>query len=201
MNYLLKGVKGPFGKLFCEKFHLLSPPCGLLGQSPNVNFAGSSQPEGLKTAYIGIGSNLGSRIENCKKAVALMGEYGINIEASSSMIETSPWAVKDQPDFINMCVKVNTNLSPHKLLETLLEIEQKVGRTKTYRWGPRIIDLDILLYGNDIIIDDTLRIPHAQLHRREFVLRTLNEIAGDVLHPEFHLTIKTLFEEIRINSF
>ncbi|MBF0540640.1 MAG: 2-amino-4-hydroxy-6-hydroxymethyldihydropteridine diphosphokinase [Nitrospirae bacterium] len=151
---------------------------------------------GIKTAYIGIGSNLGDRIENCNKAAALMGEYGIAVEARSSMLETKPWGAANQPDFINMCVKVSTILTPHRLLETLIEIEQRIGRVKTYTWGPRTIDLDILLYEYDIIDEVNLRIPHEQLHKREFALKTLNEIAPDVFHPVLQLTIKTLLERL-----
>jgi 2-amino-4-hydroxy-6-hydroxymethyldihydropteridine diphosphokinase len=155
-----------------------------------------AEVNGFKTAYIGIGSNLGDRAGNCRKAVILLGEYGIKAESSSSMIESIPWGIQDQPDFINMCVKISTSLDPDRLLDALIEIEQRLGRVKTYVWGPRIIDLDILLYENDIIIDDKLRIPHEQLHRREFALRTLNEIAPDVIHPELHITIKKLLEDV-----
>jgi len=137
----------------------------------------------MSTAYIGIGSNLGNRQENCLKAIEILRNKGIKIADQSSMHETEPWGVKDQPKFINMALKVETDLSPQKLLALLKNVENTMGRESTIRWGPRIIDLDILLYDDMKINEDNLNIPHPLMHEREFVLEPLSEIASEVIHP------------------
>jgi len=136
----------------------------------------------MSIAYIGIGSNLGNREENCKKAIRLMAESGIAIKKESSMYETEPWGVKDQPKFINMAVEVETDKNPEELLRILKKIEEDIGRIETSKWGPRIIDLDILLY-DDIVLDTPdLKIPHPLMFGRDFVLKPLAEIAPDKIH-------------------
>jgi 2-amino-4-hydroxy-6-hydroxymethyldihydropteridine diphosphokinase len=150
-----------------------------------------------QTAYIGIGSNLGDRKENCNQAIKLMAQYDIIVKDASTMIDTPAWGLERQPNFINLCVKVLTRLTPHKLLAALQEIEDRLGRVKNERWGPRIIDLDILLYGDIVLIENDLRIPHALLHRRDFALRTIDEIAPDAWHPALNRSIKTLLTQVR----
>ncbi|MBI4945666.1 MAG: 2-amino-4-hydroxy-6-hydroxymethyldihydropteridine diphosphokinase, partial [Bacteroidetes bacterium] len=105
----------------------------------------------MAIAYIGIGSNLGNREENCKKAISLLEQNGIKVTKRSSFYETEPWGVKDQPKFINMAVEVETHLKPEELLKTIKKIEKDLGRGESMRWGPRVIDLDILLYNNLIL--------------------------------------------------
>jgi 2-amino-4-hydroxy-6-hydroxymethyldihydropteridine diphosphokinase len=149
----------------------------------------------LIDAYIGIGSNVGSRRENCLLAVKMLdGEEfpGIKILSVSSMHETKPWGVADQPDFINLCAHINTSLPPRELLDGLKQIELIIGRAKTYRWGPRVIDLDILLYGAEIINSDDLIIPHPHMHERLFVLKPLCEIAPEARHPLLGKTIRDI---------
>lgn len=145
----------------------------------------------MVTVYIGIGSNLGDRLENCMKAVGLLRSYGLTILKESSAFETEPWAVTDQPRFINMAVEAVTSLPPRALLKALKEIEDTIGRTISFRWGPRIIDLDILLYGDMTLAEPDLIIPHPLMHKRLFVLEPLAEIAPEVVHP--HLK-KNIFE-------
>ena len=150
----------------------------------------------MSIVYIGIGSNLGDRKEHCLKAVRLFAEKGVVVRRRSSMYETEPWGVKDQPRFINMVIEAETGLTPEELLGVLKEIEEEVGRMETYRWGPRVIDLDILLYDNLAINTPELTIPHPRMHEREFVLRPLVEIAPDKIHPVLKKTIRELFSHL-----
>jgi len=146
----------------------------------------------MAIVHIGIGSNLGNRQENCLEAIRQLEQHGIKVVRRSSMIETEPWGVKDQPRFVNMAIEAATVLPPAQLLDLLKGIERGMGRTPTATWGPRIIDLDILFY-DDLIIDaEDLTIPHPFLHEREFVLRPLAEIAPEKVHPLFGKTIEDL---------
>lgn len=151
----------------------------------------------MPIVYIGIGSNLGSREENCIRSVWLLRDSGLIINKESSLYETEPWGVTDQPYFINMAVGAETSLEPEELLEALKAIERQMGRKDAGKWGPRIIDLDILLYDYLVIRTPKLCIPHPLMHMREFVLRPLSEIAPDVLHPLLKKTISTLMSEIK----
>jgi len=150
----------------------------------------------MAEAYIGIGSNLGNRKQNCEKAISLLTENRITVLKRSTMLETEPWGIKDQPKFINMAIKIDTILEPEDLLNLLKEIESAVGRTQTFRWGPRIIDLDILLYDNLILNTNNVQIPHPGIKDRDFVLRPLAEIAPDKIHPVFRKSIKELLREL-----
>src|SRR4030067_2366568 len=114
----------------------------------------------MSIAYIGIGSKLGNREENCEKAVSLLEESGIRVLKRSSLIETEPWGVKDQPKFINMAVEAETQLAPEELLRIVKKIETALGRRETTRWGARLMYLDILLYDNLTIDTTELQIPH-----------------------------------------
>ena len=150
----------------------------------------------MSTVYIGIGSNLGDREEHCLKAIRLFSEKGILVTRRSSMYETEPWGVKDQPKFLNMAIEGETGLTPAGLLEVLKMTEDEVGRTKTYRWGPRVIDLDILLYDDLVISTPELTIPHPRMHEREFVLRPLAEIAPEKIHPMLKKTMRELLSDL-----
>jgi len=150
----------------------------------------------MAEAYIGIGSNLGNRKQNCEKAISLLTENRITVLKRSTMLETEPWGIKDQPKFINMAIKIDTILEPEDLLNLLKEIESAVGRTQTFRWGPRIIDIDILLYDNLILNTNNVQIPHPGIKDRDFVLRPLAEIAPDKIHPVFRKSIKELLSEL-----
>jgi len=150
----------------------------------------------MSKVYIGIGSNLGKREENCKKAIRLLTEKGIALTKRSSMIETQPWGVTEQPDFINMAIETETALEPEELLHLLKKIEIEAGRQPAYRWGPRAVDLDILLYDDLVLKTPELEIPHPGLEQREFVLRPLAELAPDLIHPVIQKSIKDLLKEI-----
>lgn len=146
----------------------------------------------MSTIYIGIGSNLGNREENCDKAVSLLKDNGIKVTQFSSMIETEPWGLEGQPKFINMAVEAETVLSPQKLLKLLKGIESEIGREESERWGPRVIDLDILLYDDLILKTSELEIPHPHISERDFVLKPLSEIAPEMIHPVLKKSISEL---------
>ncbi|MBI4848737.1 MAG: 2-amino-4-hydroxy-6-hydroxymethyldihydropteridine diphosphokinase [Nitrospirae bacterium] len=150
----------------------------------------------MPTAYIGIGSNLGDREDNCGRAIRLLEANNIKVIKSSSMIETEPWGVEDQPMFINMAVEIETVLGPEELLSVLKKIEVETGRRPEKRWGPRVIDLDILLYDDLIMKTSELEIPHPHISEREFVLRPLAEIVPEKLHPVLKKSIRELLSEL-----
>jgi len=151
----------------------------------------------MHIAYIGMGSNLGNREENCERAIKHLIKNGIKVTKRSSMIETEPWGVKDQPKFINMAVEIETGLRPDELLRLLKKIEVEVGRLPASRWGPRIIDLDILFYDDIVIKTSELEIPHPDMGERNFVLKPLAEVAPDKVHPVLKKSVKDLLKELR----
>jgi 2-amino-4-hydroxy-6-hydroxymethyldihydropteridine diphosphokinase len=150
----------------------------------------------MSTVYIGIGSNLGDRGENCIRAIELLEQRGILVKKKSSLYETKPWGMKNQPLFLNMAIEIETALSPRELLKILKEMEKEIGREPTSRWGPRIIDLDILLFNADVVDEDNLSIPHPLMHERDFVLQPLSEIAPDAEHPVLHKSIRELMLQL-----
>ncbi len=151
----------------------------------------------MAIVYIGIGSNLGNRHENCLCAIELLKESGLIVSKQSSMYETEPWGVTGQPAFVNMAIEIETDLDPQRLLVLLRRIEKEMGRQETARWGPRIIDLDILLYDEIVLHNDALTIPHPLMHEREFVLGPLSQIAKDLLHPVLKKRISDLLREVQ----
>ena len=150
----------------------------------------------MPTAYIGIGSNLGDREENCKKAIEFLIDSGIRVLKRSSGIKTEPWGLKGQPKFVNMAIKIQTGLTPKDLLKLLKNIETKLGRTPGPRWGPRVIDLDILFYDDIVMRTAELEIPHPGISEREFVLKPLAAIAPDKIHPVLKKSISALLNDI-----
>ncbi len=136
-------------------------------------------------AFIGIGSNLESPAENCLKAVERLNTHpNLTLIARSSLYQSEPFGITDQDWFVNSVVQLTTSFSPEDLLRACLSIEQTMGRTRTKKWGPRIIDLDILFYGSARIGTEALQIPHPRLGERGFVLRPLADIAPNFRHPE-----------------
>lgn len=140
---------------------------------------------------------MGDRQTNCRNAVERLKDKGIVIKKASSMYETKPWGLEEQPEFINMAIEAETSLSPEELLRALKDIEKEMGRKDTVRWGPRIIDLDILFYDDIVINMGHLQIPHPLLHKRDFVLLPLSEIAPDKVHPVLKKNIRQLKEELK----
>jgi len=145
--------------------------------------------------YLGLGSNLGDREANLQTVFRELPPE-IEITIFSSLYETEPWGFRDQPDFLNQVVQVKTKLSPRELLEYLKKIEKKIGRKPSFIYGPRLVDIDILLYGNMIINENNLVIPHNKIDERAFVLVPFAEIAPDLSLPDSTLTISELLESI-----
>ncbi|MEO5356310.1 MAG: 2-amino-4-hydroxy-6-hydroxymethyldihydropteridine diphosphokinase [Nitrospirae bacterium YQR-1] len=139
---------------------------------------------------------MGDRAANCSRAVELLQSHAVVVKAASSMYETRPWGVTTQPDFINMCVEIDTIFQPSELLTILKKIERDMGRRLIYRWGPRVIDMDIVFYEDMIIKTAELQIPHPHMHEREFVLRPLLELAPHKLHPLLNKTVMELLNEL-----
>ncbi len=150
----------------------------------------------MAIAYIGIGSNLGNRQKNCSRAIETLEMRGIVVKKRSSIYETKPWGVADQPQFINVVLEVETGLEPYDLLRTLKDIEKEIGRRETFKWGPRIIDLDILLFDDLFLRDNFLQIPHPLMHERDFVLKPLCEIAPDKIHPLLKVKMCDLLQRL-----
>jgi 2-amino-4-hydroxy-6-hydroxymethyldihydropteridine diphosphokinase len=150
----------------------------------------------MAMVYLGIGSNLGDKQGNCLHALQSLSTKGVTITKRSSLYKTHPWGVEDQPDFMNMAIEAETSLSPTELLLALKEIENEMGRKVGSRWGPRLIDLDVLLYDDRIVQSEDLVIPHPLLHRRDFVLLPLMEISPERVHPVLNKTIHELTREL-----
>ena len=146
-------------------------------------------------AYIALGSNLGDREANIKKAFDALKER-IQIVKTSSLYETKPMYVEDQGLFLNCAAKIETNLAPEELLKFLKRIEQKLGRKTVKRNGPRTIDLDILFYGDQILKENDLQVPHPKIGERPFVLVPLAEIAPNLIHPVNKKTIIAMLSEL-----
>lgn len=152
----------------------------------------------LSLVYLGIGSNLGKRKENCIEAIRLLEENPfISVIKKSSFYETEPVGYKDQPPFINCVIEIETTLDPKKLLMVCQSIEETLGRERMRHWGPRTIDIDILLFNNKVIDEKDLKIPHPLMHERGFVLIPLLEIAPDAVHPVRKKKIKDLLKAMK----
>jgi 2-amino-4-hydroxy-6-hydroxymethyldihydropteridine diphosphokinase len=152
----------------------------------------------MKRAFIGIGSNLGDRRKNCAEAVQSLKEVrGCEFLGCSRWYLTSPVGVKDQDWFVNGVAGLAAEISARELLGRLLSIETGMGRVRNERWGPRVIDLDLLLYGKDIIKESDLEIPHPQMHLRRFVLAPLAELDPDLIHPVLGKTASQMLSELK----
>jgi 2-amino-4-hydroxy-6-hydroxymethyldihydropteridine diphosphokinase len=151
----------------------------------------------MPVAYIGFGSNIGDRLTHIQNAIrALSKTEGITLQKISSVYKTDPVGYEAQAQFLNGVAALQTHLCPLSLLHTLKDIETTISRKHRVRWGPREIDLDILIYGDLCLQTEKLVIPHPEMHLRRFVLVPLAEIAPDLVHPAFQETVQTLLERL-----
>ena len=151
----------------------------------------------MVSCYLGLGSNISDRVGMIARAVTCLGSQGdIVLRRVSHMYLTKPWGNIDQDDFVNAVAAIETHLEPSQLLAKVKTIEGELGRRPTPRWGPREIDIDILLYGDRIVREDGLTIPHPYICERTFVLVPLVEIAPGVVHPQTGLKLSSYLEDI-----
>ena len=152
-------------------------------------------------AYIGIGSNLGDKLYNCKYSIDRIGELPeCRVTASSSLFKTEPEGVTGQDWYANCVVEVTTAQAPDRVLTSLMGIEYSMGRIREKRWEARIIDLDLLLFGREIIESRDLAIPHPLMHKRRFVLEPLAQLAPGLVHPVLKTTIRQLLNQLPAQS-
>jgi 2-amino-4-hydroxy-6-hydroxymethyldihydropteridine diphosphokinase len=150
------------------------------------------------TAYISVGSNLGRKLDNCRKAIRTLTSCDkCRLIDQSLVYQTEPVDFKDQDWFVNYAVKIETTLDPFSLLDALKTIERDSGRTNdTVRFGPRVIDLDIILYDAMVVNTPKLEIPHPRMHKRRFVLKPICDIDPDIIHPVYHRSVQSLLENL-----
>jgi 2-amino-4-hydroxy-6-hydroxymethyldihydropteridine diphosphokinase len=150
--------------------------------------------------FISLGSNLGNRLACLSQAIDMLSGAGFRITEKSRVWETEPWGVKEQPRFLNMCIAATSMLEPIDMLRTVKDIEKKLGRRTSEKWGPREIDIDILLIDDEIIDAELLKIPHPYMHERAFVLVPLTEIAPAFTHPVLKKSLQELSDELNSND-
>ncbi|MCF8241490.1 MAG: 2-amino-4-hydroxy-6-hydroxymethyldihydropteridine diphosphokinase [Melioribacteraceae bacterium] len=155
----------------------------------------------MNNIYLALGSNRGDRVDNLKKAVQKINSpNNCSVTKISSIYETKPYGEIEQQNFYNAVIEITYHLNPEKLFELVKQIENEIGRTKTVKWGPREIDIDILLFGNQYFQNDEITIPHKDMLNRDFVLLPLLEINKEIIHPVEQVYIKDLdFNQLQSN--
>lgn len=159
----------------------------------------------MKEVYLLIGGNMGDREANLRSAARAIEKTCGNIRSESSVYETEAWGLHDQDAFLNQVIEIETRHDPEELLKQILQIEETMGRKRLVKNGPRLIDIDILFYANQVIEQEGLKVPHPRIQDRRFVLEPLNEIAPKMVHPLFHKSISQLLKEcsdpLKVNKF
>ena len=149
----------------------------------------------MNKVFLQLGSNIEPRKIFLSDAINLIKSTIGKISKISKVYESTPWGVDNQMNYLNQIIVIDSLFNENELLDKILEIEKNMGRIRIEKWGERIIDIDILFYNNEIIETSNLCIPHKHLHRRKFVLKPLNEVASDFIHPKYRLTISELLEK------
>ncbi len=149
----------------------------------------------MTETYLLLGTNLGEKLKNLEQAVSLLNANGVSVVECSGIYETEAWGVEDQPSFLNQVILSQTDLSPHKLLKLINKIESEMGRVRHEKWKERLIDIDILYFGDSVLLEKDLKIPHPEIHNRRFTLMPIVEIAPQLLHPILGKTQVDLLNE------
>jgi 2-amino-4-hydroxy-6-hydroxymethyldihydropteridine diphosphokinase len=149
----------------------------------------------MNKAFLLTGGNIGDRKQNLARAKELISEHAGTVAAASSLYETAAWGNTEQPAFLNQALEVHTSLNARQLLRKILKIEKQMGRVRKEKYGPRIIDIDMLLFNAEKTNYPFLKLPHPEMHNRRFALLPLAEIAGDIIHPEFKKSIDELLHD------
>jgi 2-amino-4-hydroxy-6-hydroxymethyldihydropteridine diphosphokinase len=145
----------------------------------------------MNTVYLLLGSNEGERLLHLKQALGMVRTFG-NVQQESSVYETAAWGLEAQPGFLNMVIELSTELNAYEVLKKIQEIEGRLGRQRTVKWGQRTLDIDILFFNDEIIEREDLKVPHPFMDERRFTLEQLNEIASNVRHPVSRKTVADL---------
>ena len=149
----------------------------------------------MNKAYLLMGGNVGNTLSRLRQAIDLLGRQHGTVVLQSGVYKTAAWGKTDQQDFLNQAILLATSLTAHELLDAVLHIEEQMGRKRLEKYGPRIIDIDILLFNDSVIKDAGLTVPHPQLQYRRFALTPLSEIASSVVHPVLNKTIHELLQD------
>lgn len=150
----------------------------------------------MNRVYISYGSNMGDRYANIDTALNMIKSSGFNIIKNSKLYKTDPYGFTDQPEFVNGAAEIETDMDCRSVLYKLLDIESKMGRVRKFKWGPRVIDLDIIFFNNQIINEKDLVVPHPDMQNRFFVLKPLYEIAPDFIHPVLNISISEMLKSL-----
>lgn len=143
----------------------------------------------MNKVFLALGSNMGDSRAQLKEAIEQIGLHIGKVKNCSSIYQTAAWGNTDQPDFLNQVIEVQSGLSPQQTIKAILEIEKKMGRVRSFRNAPRVIDIDVLFYNAEQIHENNLQVPHPELPNRRFVLEPLNEVAPDLIHPKYKISV------------